>query len=58
MARLARNSGRLALPADVGLTPGTFDLEIALAEREELLSVLSILRLEIEKPALQRVSLR
>src|SRR5262245_32682238 len=33
MARLARNSGRLALPADVGLTPGTFDLEIALAER-------------------------
>jgi hypothetical protein len=53
MARLARNIGQLALPADALLTPGTFDQEIALTQRSELLLVCSILRLEIEKPFLQ-----
>jgi len=47
MTRLARHSGRLWLPADTPLTPGTFNQEIALTLRFEELLVFSKLHLEI-----------
>src|SRR5215471_13725560 len=50
MARRTRHNGLLAFPAEVPLTPGTLDQEVALPQREELLAKLTILRLEREKP--------
>jgi len=57
MARIARNRAHLGLPADTLLTPGTFDQEIAIPQRRELLSVLSILRLKIAIPFDQLISI-
>jgi hypothetical protein len=48
MTRLARHSGRLWLPADTPLTPGTCNQEIALSLRSEELLVFSKLHLERE----------
>jgi hypothetical protein len=48
MARIARNRAHFGLPADTPLTPGTFDQEIAIPQRRELLSDFSVLRLEKE----------
>src|SRR5437016_1182038 len=50
MARIARNSAPLALPADAPRTPGTCDQEIAIPHRRELLLELSVLCLQRAMP--------
>ena len=49
MARRTRHNGLLAFPAEVPLTPGTLDQEVALPQRDETLAKLTILCLESEK---------
>jgi hypothetical protein len=46
MARIARDSALLVLPAHAPLTPGTCDQVIALTQRGEVLSVFSVLLLQ------------
>ncbi len=48
MTRIARSSALLALPSDASFTPDTFDQVIAILQRRELLSNLSVLCLEKE----------
>ena len=46
MARIAGDIAVLELPADVRLTPGTYDQIIALTQRCEVLSIFSVLPLK------------
>ena len=57
VARTARHSTLRTLPANVSLTPGTLDEEVALVQRYEALAVLSILCLERAKPCGQLFSI-
>src|SRR5215813_8479849 len=56
MTGIARSRVLLTFPADTPLTPGTFDQVIALTQLDKLLSVLTVLRLEIAIPCEQLVS--
>jgi hypothetical protein len=49
MAHIARSSVCLALPANAPLTPRTFNEVITIPQSRELLSKLSVLRLELAR---------